>query len=294
MARREKEMEYAQNEEARWAQETGASGLEPTTIPRSGYRSSDRLTIHQLEDFLDGNLMKCWMHWLMRNRRKSCRLLKAEIESCSRQSLQPDSSNTGIGAVSLEYNYKSHLHRRYHIENVILGMAAGTAAGIIGTGLGGAFAFLLKNPSRRWLSAILSMSAGLMIAVVCFDLLPRSFELGGFGTGLAGTAAGVIAIAALQELLFYRKSGKVKGSPGKNYLRTGILIGTGIALHNFPEGLAIGAGFASYQTFGVGLSIIIAHDLPEELLWRPHDGRHTPCKRLFWQPCAGVPRALAP
>jgi ZIP family zinc transporter len=181
------------------------------------------------------------------------------------------------------------------LENVILGMAAGTAAGIIGTGLGGAFAFLLKNPSRRWLSAILSMSAGLMIAVVCFDLLPRSFELGGFGTGLAGTAAGVIAIAALQELLFYRKSGKVKGSPAKNYLRTGILIGTGIALHNFPEGLAIGAGFASYQTFGVGLSIIIAlHDLPEGIVMAAPmrmAGIH-PAKIVLAALLAGVPTGI--
>ena len=50
----------------------------------------------------------------------------------------------------------------------------------------------------------------------------------------------------------------------KNYLQTGILLGVGIALHNFPEGLAIGTGFTAVQTFGLGLSLVIAlHDIPE-------------------------------
>jgi ZIP family zinc transporter len=71
------------------------------------------------------------------------------------------------------------------LNNLVLGTVVGSAAGIIGTGLGGAFGFLLNNPSKRFLSTILSMSAGLMMAVVCFDLLPRSFELSGFGIGLS-------------------------------------------------------------------------------------------------------------
>ena len=80
---------------------------------------------------------------------------------------------------------------------------AGTAAGIIGTGLGGALP--LPKISRRWLSAILSMSAGLLLQWSA-DLLPRSFEAGRLCTGLQA-AAGVIAIA-LQELLQEKQEGK--------------------------------------------------------------------------------------
>ncbi|HKM17226.1 MAG TPA: ZIP family metal transporter, partial [Limnochordia bacterium] len=38
----------------------------------------------------------------------------------------------------------------------------------------------------------------------------------------------------------------------------------GIAVHNFPEGLAIGAGYAASETLGIGLAVVLAlHDAPE-------------------------------
>ena len=85
----------------------------------------------------------------------------------------------------LEYNGIGHIvfEGDDQLDNLVLGTVTGTAAGIIGTGLGGAFGFLLNQPGKRMLSTILSMSAELMMAVVLFDLLPRSFELG-LGIGL--------------------------------------------------------------------------------------------------------------
>lgn len=150
------------------------------------------------------------------------------------------------------------------MNNLMFSTIVGTAAGIIGTGLGGACAFLLNNPSKRYISTILSFSAGLMIAVVCFDLLPRSFEIGGLANGLIGTIIGILAIAFFQEVISNRHHNKDKRYKQKNYIQTGMLLGVGIALHNFPEGLAIGTGFSTVQTFGIGLSLIIAlHDIPE-------------------------------
>ncbi len=162
------------------------------------------------------------------------------------------------------------------MDNLIISTVVGSLAGVIGTGLGGVIAYFLNNPSKRWLSTLLSISAGLMLGVVCFDLLPRSFELGSFGVGLIGTIIGVIIMALLQEILSRRgekRAGKllekhidkrVVRSSSKSLSQTGILIGIGIALHNFPEGLAIGVGFTSFQSFGLGLSLIIAlHDIPE-------------------------------
>lgn len=183
------------------------------------------------------------------------------------------------------------------MNNLVLGTVVGSAAGIIGTGLGGAFGFLLNNPSKRFLSTLLSMSAGLMMAVVCFDLLPRSFELSGFGVGLSGTIIGVAVIAVLQELLL-RKQSRIKSlrnSRSKNYARTGILIGIGIALHNFPEGLAIGVGFTSFQNFGVGLSLIIAlHDIPEGIAMATpmRMGNINPIKIVIAALLAGVPTGI--
>lgn len=155
------------------------------------------------------------------------------------------------------------------MKAMLLSTVVGTCAGIAGTGLGGALAFALKNPGKRYLSTVLGFSAGLMIAVVCFDLLPRSIETGGLTYGLSGALIGVVALALLQELLDRVRSKAMSGRGRaairkKDYIKTGILLGIGIALHNFPEGLAIGTGFTALQTYGAGLSIVIAlHDIPE-------------------------------
>jgi ZIP family zinc transporter len=73
------------------------------------------------------------------------------------------------------------------------------------------------------------------------------------------------------------------------------LIGIGIALHNFPEGLAIGVGFTSFQNFGVGLSLIIAlHDIPEGIAMATpmRMGGINPIKIVLAALLAGVPTGI--
>ena len=154
------------------------------------------------------------------------------------------------------------------MNHILYTSIIGTAAGIIGTGLGGAIGFLLNNPSRRFLSALLNFSAGLMIAVVCFDLLPEAYEIGGFTAGVTGVVLGVVMIIVCDGILvrWQRRINREKRTtaPLRQYTKTGILLGIGIALHNFPEGLAIGSGFSAMESYGLGLSLVIAfHDVPE-------------------------------
>jgi ZIP family zinc transporter len=48
--------------------------------------------------------------------------------------------------------------------------------------------------------------------------------------------------------------------------KIGLLMAIGIAMHNFPEGLAIGGGYSGRAEFGIGLAILIAlHNIPEGL-----------------------------
>lgn len=47
-------------------------------------------------------------------------------------------------------------------------------------------------------------------------------------------------------------------------LKTGIIVSIGLALHNIPEGLAIGSGFDASLALGYSLAIAIClHDIPE-------------------------------
>lgn len=48
------------------------------------------------------------------------------------------------------------------------------------------------------------------------------------------------------------------------FLKTGLIICIGIAIHNIPEGLAIGAGFDNSNKLGLSIAIAIClHDIPE-------------------------------
>ncbi|QEK13238.1 ZIP family metal transporter [Crassaminicella thermophila] len=131
----------------------------------------------------------------------------------------------------------------------------GLIVGMIGTGLGGLIAFFIRNPGNKFLSFILGISSGLMLAVVCFDLLPEAFEIGQLYVGIGGIIAGVFAIVCLDTIL---------PENSESFAKMGILLGIGIALHNFPEGLAIGSGFMATKQLGIGISIVIAlHNMPE-------------------------------
>lgn len=61
---------------------------------------------------------------------------------------------------------------------------------------------------------------------------------------------------------FTNKESKAKST--NSLLKTGIIVSIGLALHNFPEGLAIGSGFGASLKLGYSLALaILLHDIPE-------------------------------
>ncbi len=62
-----------------------------------------------------------------------------------------------------------------------------------------------------------------------------------------------------------RFNDKVEFKKGNNtLLKTGIIVSIGLAIHNFPEGLAIGSGFEASMKLGLSLALAIClHDIPE-------------------------------
>lgn len=47
-----------------------------------------------------------------------------------------------------------------------------SAAGIIGTGIGGILGLLFGASSKKAMSYVLSFASGVMLSIVCFDLIP--------------------------------------------------------------------------------------------------------------------------
>jgi ZIP family zinc transporter len=125
-------------------------------------------------------------------------------------------------------------------------------------------AFVLGNRGNRAVSFIMEFSGGLMVAVVCFDLLPSALLLAPLSVCVLGFCIGVLVALFIQDELLHHCQ-KTQGS-NMGFLRTGLIIMAGIALQNFPEGLAIGSGFEASFTLGVSLIVVIGlHNIPEGL-----------------------------
>ena len=76
------------------------------------------------------------------------------------------------------------------LRTTLLGLFFGT----FGTTIGGIIGISFKNISNKILSFILEFAAGLMISIVCFDLVPEALELTNLSTVFFGIILGVVSM----------------------------------------------------------------------------------------------------
>ena len=170
-------------------------------------------------------------------------------------------------------------------------------AGVGGTGLGGIVGISLTRDSSKMVSLLLAFAGGIMLSVVCFDLIPSAFKPEGAAESMplwlviVGIALGYIIVAvlnfwidkttnpevshvnddhpqtadALDELIhadhltMHRTRKQLTGSSAGLYA-AGLVMACAIALHNMPEGMVIGASYVGNQSAGIvgGSGFIIA------------------------------------
>lgn len=149
----------------------------------------------------------------------------------------------------------------YLLKTTLIGLFFGT----FGTTIGGIIGVSFKKTSNKFLSFILSLASGLMISIVCFDLIPEALEISTIALIILGILFGVFCMIVCDNLVQKKFNTSVKYAKTSNsLLRTGIIVSIGLALHNFPEGLAIGSGFGASLKLGYSLAIaILLHDIPE-------------------------------
>lgn len=136
-------------------------------------------------------------------------------------------------------------------------------AGVCGTGLGGLVTVVIGKHSKNMTGGLLAFAAGVMISVVCFGLLPESYVLSDIYTMILGLVLGIFVITLL-NMVFDAASVVQQNMMQAKMLRSGLLMLIAIALHNIPEGIAIGAGGRHNQQLGAVLAIMIAlHNIPE-------------------------------
>ncbi|NLW17609.1 MAG: ZIP family metal transporter [Firmicutes bacterium] len=174
-------------------------------------------------------------------------------------------------------------------ESVLISSLAGLA-----TGVGALLVVLFGRPSRRFLSVMLGIAGGLMLAISVFELLPEATELGNHTTTVIGFILGAGLMALLDVILPHLHKNLQTSEGGavaslecaidqstavaagdqlfsqldlRQLLYCGLFLAIGIALHNMPEGLAIGAGYSNSATLGATIALSLAlHNVPEGMV----------------------------
>ena len=119
-----------------------------------------------------------------------------------------------------------------------------------------------RRVSPATLSFTLALASGVMVTVVATELVPTAFRLAGWPTFAAAAAAGAVMLALLRGAV---ADWQAAGAAASSHLRVvGWFLAIAIALHDIPEGMAIGAGDAVARSLGVVIALAIAlHNIPE-------------------------------
>ncbi|MFA5316035.1 MAG: zinc transporter ZupT [Dehalococcoidales bacterium] len=163
-----------------------------------------------------------------------------------------------------------------------------TLAGLATT-IGGLICFFYQ-PKGGYLALMLGFSAGVMVYISFVELLGEAVSRVGFFSANLSFFIGIAFIALLDIMIphefgeehfqdgttislghfIHRQSGrKLMPEPAAKSTsllkRTGMLVALGIAIHNFPEGLAVFSSVASGEsTLGLVVAVAVAiHNIPE-------------------------------
>lgn len=142
----------------------------------------------------------------------------------------------------------------------------GVLVGIVPVALGLLWLPAIRQAGAAWLSAFMAFTAGLLV-FLGFEALGEAFELqaalpsslGGNGLVLLGVALSFLGMTAL--------AGRLSGGRTATGLMLALLVAIGIGVHNFGEGLAIGASF-SLGELQLGTFLIVGfmiHNVTEGL-----------------------------
>lgn len=167
-------------------------------------------------------------------------------------------------------------------------------AGVGGTGLGGILGALVRTESNRIVSLLLSATSGVMISIVCFELMVESLEAAQsvFSDGAVfvvciAVLVGMAVVFLLNWLIDKRTEGEVphtasslhpkthdnidelshidhynqhlkEHAPKRELWVAGVVIACAIALHSIPEGMSIGASYNIDTEGGVSMALILA------------------------------------
>ncbi|UCG01122.1 MAG: zinc transporter ZupT [Candidatus Heimdallarchaeota archaeon] len=161
-------------------------------------------------------------------------------------------------------------------EQILWGLSLSLFAGL-STTLGAILVFIIKKDDSKIISLSMGFSAGVMLGVSIFELLPEAIRRLEILTAGFFFLVGMIIVAVIDFLIPHEYMHEhsceddkddflVKEKRNPNLMRTGFLVAIGIGIHNLPEGFVTITGSLYSLELGLILAIAIAlHNIPEGL-----------------------------
>ncbi|MFV1921148.1 MAG: ZIP family metal transporter [Methylotenera sp.] len=149
-------------------------------------------------------------------------------------------------------------------------------AGFLATAIGALPALLLRELPQKFEDSMLGFAAGMMLAASTFSLIIPGIDAGkeifnsqfiSVMVVVAGLAFGVMLMLGLDQFTPHEHEKTGPCGPGYEICERVWLFVFAIALHNLPEGMAMGVGFSNGDvSVGLPLATAIAiQDMPEGL-----------------------------
>lgn len=137
------------------------------------------------------------------------------------------------------------------LNNPLILALLGTGFSFLGTTIGSAFVYFLKDDLNENLNkAFLGFASGVMIAASIWSLLIPSIDMAeGLGfiawiPAAIGFIAGGVFLFLLDKLLPHLHAGSNKPEGMSSSLKRTTMLVLAVTLHNIPEGMAVGLSFA--------------------------------------------------
>lgn len=132
----------------------------------------------------------------------------------------------------------------------------------LGTALGAAMVFLMKNKLNKKVEKILlGFASGVMIAASVWSLLIPSIDMAGeqeknpWIPAAVGFMLGIIFLLVLDSLIPHMHLDSSKPEGIKTKLKKTTMMVFAVTLHNIPEGMAVGVSFAGALMGNTGITM---------------------------------------
>ncbi|MDL2236451.1 ZIP family metal transporter [Christensenellaceae bacterium OttesenSCG-928-K19] len=153
------------------------------------------------------------------------------------------------------------------MNSIVFAILIALLVGAGGTGGGAALTFLFKKTGKMLSAMLMGIAGGIMLATVAFDMIHEALEAAGLIPALIGLAVGALALFVVTKLIPHKDADELNEADlnelkKDNLVRSGLLLAVGIAIHNLPQGIAIGSGLSSGLGFTLSL-LLLLHNIPE-------------------------------